>query len=232
MFDERNKTNAQHSTGPTTEEGKATSARNSIKHGIFAQATTLLPDESQEVYDGSLQGWLAACNPFNEPEKEFVRQLVDLNWRMRRVSRFETKILSAETPDFKALNTISLHGARIRKQISAAMKDFRDLHRQNTALRENTLQKAMRVHQADLIRNRPSTVAAAGFVFTLDELDHAIQLEEHLQQSRDIVDEHQDELDEAEEYVEVVNTSDFEIIPGEYDDNLLDRWMPSKDKAA
>ena len=51
MHDERNKANAQHSTGPVTEEGKAASARNSTKHGIFAQTTTLLPGESQEVYD-------------------------------------------------------------------------------------------------------------------------------------------------------------------------------------
>ena len=86
MHHERNKANAQHSTGPVTEEGKAASARNSTKHGIFAQTTTLLPGESQEVYDCSLQGWLVACDPLNEPEKELVIQIVDLNWRMARVS--------------------------------------------------------------------------------------------------------------------------------------------------
>jgi hypothetical protein len=32
---EANRRNAQHSTGPKTDEGKARSSQNSIKHGIF-----------------------------------------------------------------------------------------------------------------------------------------------------------------------------------------------------
>ena len=231
MHDERNKANAQHSTGPITEQGKAASARNSTKHGIFAQVTTLLPEESQDAYDGSVQGWLAACNPLNEPEKQLVLHIVDLNWRMARVSRWETKILSAETFDFKPLNTISLHGARMSKQISAAMKDFREIHRENTELRKNALEDAITVHQADIIRNRPSTVAAAGFVFTIDELEHAIHLAEHLRQSKEIVDDHEDEID-IDEPVDFTNLNDVEIIPEDYDDDLLDRWKPSEDKVA
>jgi hypothetical protein len=231
MHDERNKANAQHSTGPITEEGKAASAQNSTKHGIFAQVTTLLPEESQEVYDGSVQGWLAACNPLNEPEKELVLHIVDLNWRLARVSRWETKILSAETPDFKALNTISLHAARMRKQISSTMKDFCEMHRENTELIKKALEEAITVHQADIIRNRPSTVAAAGFVFTIDELEHAIHLAEHLRQSKEIVEDHKYEID-IDEPEDFVMPSYDEIPPEDYDDDLLDRWKPSEDKVA
>ena len=39
-----NRANAQRSTGPTTEEGKANSTLNALKSGIYAQSL-LLPDE-------------------------------------------------------------------------------------------------------------------------------------------------------------------------------------------
>ena len=41
-----NQANAELSTGPRTEEGKARSSQNSLKHGVFAK-TIVLPGESQ-----------------------------------------------------------------------------------------------------------------------------------------------------------------------------------------
>ena len=54
---EANQSNAQHSTGPKTPQGKAISARNNFKHGCSG-AFTVLPWESQDEFDmlvGSLR---------------------------------------------------------------------------------------------------------------------------------------------------------------------------------
>jgi len=42
--------NAQHSTGPRTEEGKAASSLNSLKHGLTAK-TVLLPGEDPALFE-------------------------------------------------------------------------------------------------------------------------------------------------------------------------------------
>ena len=44
-----NVANAQHSTGPRTEEGKQTSSRNALKHGLTA-STVLIPGEDPAAY--------------------------------------------------------------------------------------------------------------------------------------------------------------------------------------
>ena len=43
-----NRRNAQKSTGPTTDEGKAISRRNALKHGLTGQGVAL-PDELKQV---------------------------------------------------------------------------------------------------------------------------------------------------------------------------------------
>ena len=50
---ETNRMNAQKSTGARTAEGKATVAKNAIKHGIFAKAA-LLSNENKAEFDALL----------------------------------------------------------------------------------------------------------------------------------------------------------------------------------
>lgn len=44
-----NAANAQHSTGPSTEEGKAKVAKNGVRHGLFAAYERLAPAEAARV---------------------------------------------------------------------------------------------------------------------------------------------------------------------------------------
>ena len=45
-----NRANAQKSTGPRTEEGKAASSRNRLSHG-FAASATIMPGENPEEFN-------------------------------------------------------------------------------------------------------------------------------------------------------------------------------------
>src|SRR4051794_7775752 len=59
---EANRQNAQKSTGPRTEEGKAKSRRNALKHGLTSEGT-VLPPEDTELFQERMQGWTIKERP-------------------------------------------------------------------------------------------------------------------------------------------------------------------------
>jgi len=181
-----NQANAQHSTGPRTEEGKAASSRNALKHGLTAK-TTLMPDEDAEVFACFVAGMLASHDPFNAAETALVEEMTDVQWRLRRASRFEVRILSAESPDMKALNNMSLHAARLKRQYSATFKEFQQLHRTNRKHREEQMKQAELIQKADWALNRPSTLANNGFDFTVQEVTRSIMLQQALDQAKKVI---------------------------------------------
>ena len=156
-IEERNQQNAQHSTGPRTEEGKAKSSLNNLRHGVFA-TTQLIPGEDPEAYDLYCRTMIKAFHPLDGAEMALVVELTDTQWRLRRASRYEAKIMSSETPDNKAINTMSLHSSRLKRQYSQALKEFRILHRENVDSRRAQLPDAFAVYRADESKQRPSTL--------------------------------------------------------------------------
>ena len=161
--------NAQRSTGPRTEEGKASSSLNSLKHGLTAK-TVLLPGEDPAEYQYFSTGMRQDLDPLNTFETSMVTELINLQWRLQRAARAEASILSAENPDFKALNNMSLHASRLKRQVSATLKEFQQMHKENQKRMDEEFARAEVHHEADLICGRPSTVAANGFVYPLADL--------------------------------------------------------------
>ena len=181
-----NQANAQHSTGPRTEAGKATSSRNALKHGLTAR-TALMPDEDAEVHACFLAGMLDSYDPLNPAETALVEEMIDIQWRLRRASRFEVRILSAETPDMKALNNMSLHAARLKRQFSATFKEFQQLHRANRKLRDERMKNAELIQQADWALDRPSTLAENGFDFTVQEITKSLMLQQSVEKAKKVI---------------------------------------------
>jgi hypothetical protein len=95
---EANRRNAQLSTGPKTPEGKAASARNSLKHGLLA-SETVLPDEDTEAFLDLLAALEAEHQPASPLEEFLVQQLANAQWRLRRLTRVETGLLASRLDD-------------------------------------------------------------------------------------------------------------------------------------
>ncbi len=184
-----NQANAQFSTGPRTEAGKATSSRNSLKHGLTA-LTALVPGEDPAVYECYCAGMLAAFEPLNTPETALVQEITDVQWRLRRASRCEATILSAETLDMKALNNLGLYTSRLKRQYSTTLKEFQQMHRIDLQNRKKQLEEAEIVYRADRIKLRPSTLDQYGFDFTVGELENWISRRLTLAANREIVEEY------------------------------------------
>lgn len=88
-----NRRNAQHSTGPRTEPGKARVARNAVRHGLLAKEA-VLPEEDPQQYLDLLAALHEEHQPATPLEEFCVEQMASAQWRLRRLVRIETGYLS------------------------------------------------------------------------------------------------------------------------------------------
>ncbi len=79
-----NQANAQHSTGPKTEEGKARSSRNNTKHGLTLGVIDI-PEADAASFAEFEAKLRAECKPFGALEEEAFHQFIDGANRIQRI---------------------------------------------------------------------------------------------------------------------------------------------------
>ena len=89
---EANRSNAKKSTGPKTDEGKAKSSINALKHGLTSQRVWLTEEEEGEFKDFRL-GLLDELEPIGSLETQFVCRIAAQMWRLARVPGIEAELL-------------------------------------------------------------------------------------------------------------------------------------------
>jgi hypothetical protein len=139
--------NGAKSNGPVTEEGKAISSRNSLKHGLTS-ACVVLPHESQEEYDRLEASLLNRFRPYDEIEQALVQQMASSLWRLRRIDTMEAALYQkvfkqqqellgleassdeirmaayAEVAESKGLRMLSRHQGQLRRAYEKAWKEL------------------------------------------------------------------------------------------------------------
>jgi hypothetical protein len=91
-----NRRNAQKSTGPRTDAGKAKSSMNALTHGLRALCP-VVPGEDQEAYWQFHDSMFADLAPVGIQEEELAQLVTDIYWRLRRSTRFETGAITRNT---------------------------------------------------------------------------------------------------------------------------------------
>ncbi|MBV9264604.1 MAG: hypothetical protein JO061_00400, partial [Acidobacteriaceae bacterium] len=86
-----NRQNAQLSTGPTSENGKATSSLNAVETGLTGR-TVLLPSDDAAAYQAHVDGFFARLQPGSDEERTLVQSLADTEWRLLRIPALEAGI--------------------------------------------------------------------------------------------------------------------------------------------
>ena len=84
-----NQKNAQLSTGPVTDEGKAVSSQNGTTHGLSSTFRVLV-HENQSDFDALQQALASEFEPEGEHESFLVNQMIQSRWRLNRINRLET----------------------------------------------------------------------------------------------------------------------------------------------
>ncbi len=78
-----NQANAQHSTGPRSEQGKAASSQNHLKFG-FTGLFAVLPWENQEKFDALAKALHRQHGPGTEFETDLVQKMAQHYWLSQR----------------------------------------------------------------------------------------------------------------------------------------------------
>ncbi|MFL6416455.1 MAG: hypothetical protein ACJ74Y_12400 [Bryobacteraceae bacterium] len=170
-----NRQNAQASTGPKTEAGKAKSSLNAVKTGLTGR-TVLLSSDDAAGYEAHVARFFAEYAPVNEQEQGLVQSIADTDWRLLRIPTLEMGIYAVgrlelasnfqevEDPQARAglieakvfltyqrqLNNLSIQEGRLRRQRDKDLAALQQLQSHRRQQEENNLREATQLYQQSL----------------------------------------------------------------------------------
>ncbi len=164
-----NRANAQLSTGPTSDPGKASVAQNRVTHGLSSRGFFLLPGEDPAQYQALLTAFGAEYQADGPTAAFLVTELAQSEWRLRRISAIEGSLLSGDVSSLidlfrsdsaeQALAKLGRYETRIRRDWYRALAELRALRRDDS----RAVNAEARYQQAE---------ANARFTSLLEEVDH------------------------------------------------------------
>ena len=145
-----NQTNAQLSTGPTSETGKSNSSRNALKTALTGR-TVLLPTEDADLYEAHLNQFVKRFEPQGDDERNLVQSLADTDWRLLRIPALEMGIYAIGRIELAHL--FPNEDPTVREQLIEAkifltyQRNLTNLSLQETRLRRHIHQSRRSKHQ-------------------------------------------------------------------------------------
>jgi hypothetical protein len=177
-----NQSNAQHSTGPNTAEGKARVSQNALRHGLTARHLVIRDDEHEEF--AALQNALSEeLAPQGAMEAIVFQELLHAAWNLQRFRRIEAEVSRGAIEDFTdpatttVLDRLTRYQARALRARQKALQELRVLQT-NRALRaiKLTVQEAAEVPAIasinDLTKQTHSEVTAEAIGLATKMLDY------------------------------------------------------------
>lgn len=142
-----NQANAQHSTGPRTEAGKAAVSQNARTHGLTAKSFIIAPGQEPEFAEFS-ENLRAEFQPEGHYQDFLFRQILLNAWNMERCTQAEAALHTDGTdPLLVAANAaqlklLVLYRGRAERSFSQSVKELRRVqtemfYRNETSLPEN-----------------------------------------------------------------------------------------------
>ncbi|MCY2951964.1 MAG: hypothetical protein NTU53_08305, partial [Planctomycetota bacterium] len=98
-------------------QGKSRSAQNALKHGLTAQTPALLPTENESAYLTFRDELLTDLRPRSPLQRTLAERIVQLAWRLRRLTPAETEIFHQKQAQ---------HEAQQFKQHDSALAAYRN----------------------------------------------------------------------------------------------------------
>jgi hypothetical protein len=128
---EANRKNAQKSTGPQTEAGKAKSAGNSYKHGFYAKNLFLTPEQvakDKADYLAVANGFYAHYRPVGYVENFWLVKIATHALRSARLLEHEQKVFSWTVP-FEQRSVINLvrYQTNVSRDMTRAIEELERL---------------------------------------------------------------------------------------------------------
>ena len=93
LISEINRLNASRSTGPKSQIGKQRSRLNAVKHNLSGQHL-ILQESEVEAYNRMSASMLNDLNPKSEPERQIAQKIIDINFRLNRLTAIENNLFT------------------------------------------------------------------------------------------------------------------------------------------
>lgn len=144
-----NQNNAQKSTGPLSEEGKTSVAKNALKHGILSTKVPIDEEERSE-YNLFAAQLSVVLMPTDEVQMLLADRIISSAWRLRRIIHVEAlplgRLLRSPWPMVEEANygeafigpsgqsmaILSKYERSLENALFRALKELRDLQELNT----------------------------------------------------------------------------------------------------
>jgi hypothetical protein len=192
-----NQANAQLSTGPTSETGKAKSSVNAVKTGLTGR-TVLLPNEDAVFYEAHVSQFMKSHAPVGDDERNLVQSLADTEWRLLRIPALEMGVYALGRLEFaelfanedeaarkhlieakvflayqRQLNNLSIQENRLRRQREKDTAALRELQQERLRQASIRLDKIARQYilAVDEQRHEEFDLTEFGFEFSLEEIE-------------------------------------------------------------
>jgi len=115
--------NGAQSHGPATEEGKAKSSHNALRHGMRS-TSVVLPGEDPATFAQHQADYIECFRPVNQPERDLVLAMSAARWRLNRLMALESQLLQESEDLARALNTISRYEGQLNRTYNTAFKQL------------------------------------------------------------------------------------------------------------
>ena len=194
-----NRANAEKSTGPKTEAGKAKSSLNAVKTGLTGR-TVLLPSEDAAAYQAHIDRLFTQFAPANDDERALVQVIADTDWRLMRIPSLELGIYAigrrelgdqfADEEDEavrkslidaqifinqgRHLRALSTQEARLRRQRETDRAELAAKQKERERLASIALYEATELYLQAKRNNQPFDPAEFGFEFSLSHIEERI----------------------------------------------------------
>ena len=165
---EANRRNAQRSTGPKTEQGKAVVGGNAITHGLFANSWKL-PGEDAGQFEAFADAVVADLRPEGMNQLLLAKRIAHIQWKLDRIPEIEAAVTfnlgggrvgAEERPTAEVISRdldvylrYQLYEQRLERSLRAYLKEYRQLKKEAaeraTAVEEDDTDAA--AHAADAL---------------------------------------------------------------------------------
>ena len=192
---EANRLNAQKSTGPRTEEGKANARFNARRHGLTGQFYCM-SEEDEKAYKTFESDMLADLKPSGAYETQLAISITQDQWRLNRSRSVEFNLYGkghdlyadntdAPTPNMQAASTmadtyqsqnrvfanIALYETRLHRMITRNRRELNDLQSERKAAETKAREDAENlIRLADLLDEPLSSLAPPTDGLSADKL--------------------------------------------------------------
>jgi hypothetical protein len=189
---EANRNNAQKSTGPTSQSGKAAVRFNATRHGLTSHVACMTW-EDRDAFDQFCAGLVVDFKPEGAIETQLAQAIAEDHWRMNRARAIEENLFAlgfqnstldagdpqataalsqAETfrDNLKSFNLITLYETRLNRNVQRNMDRLRQIQADRRSHRINALAELTALNAINRANRLEAIHAHHGFVFSDSEI--------------------------------------------------------------